>query len=235
LNNKFGKIELRLKKCAAVCRVSDELLEDSVISLEPLLRDAFSDALAWQLEWVLLNGSGAGQPQGILTAPCLITVAKETGQAATTIVFENIVKMYARLWRKGTGVWVANHDTFKQLAVMSLAVGTGGVPVYMPANGVSGKPYDTLMGLPIVWSEHCQTLGTLGDIYLCDWTQYLVGQKAVGGGMKVDTSIHLYFLYDQTTFRFVFRVDGQPWWPSAQTPRYSADTVGPFIALATRA
>ena len=232
---KFGKIELRLKKCAAYVRASDEILEDSWVSMEPLLRDAFTDALAFQLDWVFLNGSGAGQPLGILNAPCLVTVAIETGQATATIVFENIVKMYARLWRKKSGIWFANHDTFKQLAVMGLAVGTGGAPAYLPANAASGSPYDTLMGLPIVWSEHCQTLGTLGDIYLCDWSQYLVGQKTgKGAGLKFDSSIHLYFLSDETAFRFVYRVDGQPWWPSALTPRYSADTLSPFIALAAR-
>jgi len=232
---KFGKIELRLQKCAAIVKSSDEILEDSWISMEPILRDGFTDALAFQLDWVFLNGSGAGQPAGILTSSCLITVAKETGQPADTIVFENIVKMYARLWRKKAGVWFANHDTFKQLAVMSLAVGTGGAPAYLPANGLSGRPYDTLMGLPIVWCEHCQTLGTKGDIYLADWSQYLVGRKSgKGAGLKFDTSIHLYFLSDETAFRFVYRVDGQPWWPSALTPRYSTDTLSPFICLDTR-
>lgn len=231
-----GKVELRLKKCAAICRVTDELLDDSPISIEPLLREAFTDALAWQLDWVFLNGSGAGQPQGILNAPALIPVAKETGQAATTIVWENIIKMYSRLWRKSSGVWFINHDCLPQLTSMGIAVGTGGVPVYMPANGASGKPYDTLMGLPIAWSEHCQTLGTVGDIYLVDWSQYLVGQKAgAGGALKFDTSIHLYFTTDETAFRFVYRIDGQPWWPSALTPRYSSDTLSPFVALATRA
>ena len=232
---KFGKIELRLKKCAAYIKASDEILEDSWVSMEPLLRDAFTDGLSYQLDNVFLNGDGAGKPMGILNAPCLVSVAIETGQAATTILFENIVKMYARLWRKGQGIWFANHDVFKQLAVMAYPVGTGGVPVYLPAGAASGKPYNTLMGLPIVWTEHCQTLGTKGDIYLCDWSQYLVGQKTgAGAGLKFDTSIHLYFLSDQTAFRFVYRIDGQSWWPTYLTPRYSSDTLSPFISLDVR-
>jgi len=233
---KFGKIELRLKKCAAYVKASDEILEDSWVSMEPLLRNAFTDGLSYVLDNVFLNGDGAGKPMGILNAPCLISVAIETGQPANTILFENIVKMYARLWRKGQGVWYANHDVFKQLAVMAYPVGTGGVPVYLPAGAASGKPYNTLMGLPIVWTEHCQTLGTAGDIYLADWSQYLVGQKTgAGAGLKFDTSIHLYFLSDQTAFRFVYRIDGQPWWPTYLTPRYSDDTLSPFVNLAVRA
>jgi HK97 family phage major capsid protein len=104
----------------------------------------------------------------------------------------------------------------------------------MPAGGATGRPYDTLFGKPIVWTEHCQTLGTVGDLLFCDWGQYLVGQKAGGGGMQFASSIHLKFDYDQTCFRFVFRVDGQPWWPGVLTPRYSAVTQSPFIALASR-
>ena len=232
---KFGKIELRLKKMAAFVKATDELLEDSWVSMEPLLRNAFTDGLAYQLDNVFLNGDGAGKPMGILNAPCLVSVAIESGQAANTILFENIVKMYARLWRKGQGIWFANHDVFKQLAIMAYPVGTGGVPVYLPAGAASGKPYNTLMGLPIEWTEHCQTLGTKGDIYLCDWSQYLVGQKTGrGAGLKFDSTMHLYFLTDKMAFRFVYRVDGQPWWPTYLTPRYSSDTLSPFISLDVR-
>ncbi len=233
---KFGKVNLRLNKLIGMAFASDELLEDSAVSIQPLLTDVFSRAFTWTLDNVALNGSGAGQPRGILSDPALITVSKESGQAATTIEAENIIKMYARMWPEGqrNAVWVANPDTFKELATMSLAVGTGGAPVYLPANGLSGKPYDTLMGKPLIFSEHAQSLGTLGDIFYIDWTQYLVGQKAGRGGVSFATSIHLKFDYDQTAFRWVMRIDGQGWWPSTITPRYSSDTISPFVVLEAR-
>jgi len=233
---KFGKVNLRLNKLIGMAFASDEILEDSPISLEPLLGSVFQNAFTWRLDNVALNGTGAGQPRGILVDPATITVSAEGGQAANTIVFQNIIKMYARMYPGGhkNAVWVANPDTFQQLAQMSLAVGTGGSPAYLPANGLSGKPYDTLMGKPLIFSEHCQTLGDLGDIFYIDWTQYLVGQKAGRGGVSYATSIHLKFDYDQTAFRWVMRIDGQGWWPSAVTPRYSADTISPFIMLEAR-
>ena len=218
---KFGKIQLRLKKVAGLVYASDEILEDSPISMEPLLTRLFSDALAWQLDNVFINGSGAGKPLGVMNAPCLISVAKETGQAADTILFENVIKAYARMYDKTNAVWMANDDTFQQLASMSLAVGTGGAPVWLPAGGVSGKPYDTLMGKPLIFTEHCQTLGDAGDLLFADWTQYLVGQKS-GAGVKFASSIHLKFDADQVCFRFVMRIDGQPWWPSSLVGRYSS-------------
>jgi len=189
---KFGKIQLRLKKMAGLVYASDEILEDSPISLEPLLSRMFSDALAWQLDNVFINGSGAGKPLGVLNAPCLISVAKEAGQLADTIIFENVLKMYARMWDKTNAVFMANDDTFQQLAQMSLSVGTAGAPVWLPAGGASGKPYDTLFGKPLIFTEHCQKIGDAGDILFADWSQYLVGQKS-GGTVQFASSIHLKF------------------------------------------
>ena len=230
---KFGKIALRLNKCAGLVYASDEIIEDSPISLEPMLTRMFGESFAWTLDNIFINGSGAGQPLGIKNAPCLISVAIETDQPDTTIVYENILKMYARMWDKSKMVWMANDDTFTQLASMSLAVGTGGIPVYLPAGGASGKPYDTLMGKPLMFTEHCATLGGVGDIYAADWSQYLVGQKN-GGSLQFASSIHLKFDAAQTAFRFIFRIDGQPWWAKAVTPRYSSDTLSPFTSIAAR-
>ena len=134
---------------------------------------------------------------------------------------------------ENSAIYLANKDTFPQLAAMTIAVGTGGVPVYLPAGGASGKPYKTLMGRPLIFMEHCRTLGDKGDIYLADFSQYLLGQKK-GKGIQAATSIHLKFDYDQTAFRFIFQVDGQPWLPSSITPRYSSDTLSPFITLIAR-
>ncbi len=234
---KLGQIGMRLRKVAAMAYVSNEMLEDSPISIEPLFTRMFTEALAWNLDWVCLNGSGAGQPLGIYNSPCLISVDKETSQDATTILYENVLKMYARMWKKSAGVWYANDNVLPQLGTMNLAVGVGGGPVYIPAGGASATPYDMLFGKPIIFTEHCRALGALGDIYFTDFSQYLIGQKAgtAGGSVKFDSSMHLKFDYDQMAYRLTFRIDGQPWWPSAITPRYATETLSPFVALAVRA
>lgn len=94
---KFGLVTLNLHELTGLAYTSNQILEDSPISMEPLLTTCFSDAFAWTMDNILLNGTGAGQPLGILNAACLIGITKETGQVADTIVFENIVKMEARL------------------------------------------------------------------------------------------------------------------------------------------
>jgi HK97 family phage major capsid protein len=89
---------------------------------------------------------------GILNAGCLVSVDKETGQKANTVLLENVVKMWSRLFgaSRANAVWLINQNTETQLYQMSLAVGTGGAPVFLPGGGVSASPYMTLFGRPII-------------------------------------------------------------------------------------
>jgi HK97 family phage major capsid protein len=231
-NPTYARIALTLHKVTGLCHISDELLEDSAIAVEANVRRKFSQAIAFVQDDDFLNGNGVNAPLGVLNSnnPSLITVTAETGQGASTIVAENIIKMWARMYSAGKArsIWIANDDTFPQLATMALAVGTGGVPLWMPAGGVSGLPYQTLMGKPLIFTEKAQTIGTAGDIALVDLSQYLIGEK---GGLQVATSMHFKFDYDQQSFRFVLRYDGQPSWTSALTPLRSSSTLSPFIVL----
>jgi len=232
----FHHVTLTMHKLVGLCYVTDELLEDSAITLGPLLGNMFSQAIQFQVDEDFVNGTGANQPLGVMAAPCLVSVAKETGQAATTIQLKNITKMWSRLKprSKANAIWICNPDCFQQLAELSVTVGTGGSAVgFLNPNtsGATGAPPMSLMGRPVYETEHCQTLGTTGDIILGDWSQYLFATK---GGVKADTSIHLKFDYDETAFRFVFRFDGQPWETSALTPAHGSNTLSSFVALATR-
>ena len=229
---KFRQMELSLKKLIGLCYATDELLQDAA-ALETVITQGFGDEISFMIDDSILNGTGAGQPLGIINCAALISIAKETGQSAKTIVAENIINMYARAWARSRAnmIWVANQDCIPQLMKMSLAVGTGGVPIWMPANSLSNQPYETLMGRPIIYHEGAQTLGTAGDIYLIDPTQYLMITK---GGVQSASSIHVQFTTDETTFRFVYRVDGQPLWNAALTPFKGSNTQSPFIYLAVR-
>ena len=228
----FRQMTLTLNELMAFYYATDEVLADTT-ALGSLASEAYADEFGWQLDNAILRGTGAGQPAGILSAASTVSVAKESGQSAATVLAENIVKMRARLWARSrpTSVWFINQDVEPQLHLMSMPVGTGGVPVYMPANGLSGLPYDTLYGRPIIPVEQCSTLGTVGDIVLADLSQYVLGEK---GGMEAAASMHVRFLYAEQTFRFMMRVDGQPLWQSALTPANGSNTLSPFITLATR-
>ena len=230
----YARIALTLHKVTGLCHISDELLEDSAIAVEANVGRKFAQAIAFVQDDDFINGNGVNAPLGFLNSnnPSLITVTAETGQGASTIVAENIIKMWARMYSAGKNraIWIANDDTFPQLATMALAVGTGGVPLWMPAGGLSGLPYQTLMGKPLIFTEKAQALGTAGDIALVDLSQYVIGEK---GGLQVATSIHFKFDYDQQSFRFVLRYDGQPTWTSALTPLRSSSTLSPFVVISS--
>lgn len=118
-----------------------------------------------------------------------------------------------------------------QLFSLYLGVGTGGTAVYMPASGAAGRPYSTLMGRPVVVVEQCKALGELGDILLCDFSNYVAIDK---GAMRTDYSMHVQFIYGEGVFRATYRFDGQPVLASAITPANGTDTLSHFVALQAR-
>lgn len=229
---KFRQIELNMNKLFGLFYATDELLADAA-ALESVAMAAFSEEFGFKLDDGIIRGTGAGQPLGVLNAPSLVTVSKETGQAAASIVFDNLVKMWARCWgpSRTNAIWAYNQDIEPQLFSLGLIVGTGGSPVYMPPGGLSASPYGTLFGRPMIPIEQASTLGTVGDIILMDPSQYVMGDK---GGMQSASSVHVRFIYDESVFRFTLRTDGQPLWASAMTPAQGSNTLSPFVALATR-
>ncbi len=230
---KFYQLEIPVNKLTGACYLTDELLSD-LPALEAVVREAFADEFSFLLDDAIFRGGGAGQPLGFTAAKCLVTQAKESGQAADSIVAENVIKMWSRLIPRGqaNAVWYINPEALPQLHTMSLAVGTAGIPVYMPANGLAGSPYGTLMGRPVIPTEICSALGDLGDIVLVDMSQYILVPK--GSGIQTAISPHVRFLYDESVLRFIMRIGGQPAWKSTLTPYKGASTLSPFVALAAR-
>jgi len=231
---KFERIEMKLRKVAALGYATDELLRN-VSALQGWFSAFFADELRFLVEDAIINGTGAGQPLGVLNAACLVSASKETGQAAATVVAENIAKMWVRFYgpSRANGVWFINQQIEPQLNLMSMPVGTGGVPVYLPAGGLSASPYGSLYGRPVVPVEYCAALGTVGDIILADFSEFSWIQE---GGIDQASSIHVAFTTFEQAFRTSWRVDGQPTWRAALTPyKGTGNTQGPFVALATRA
>lgn len=229
---KFGQINLNLHKLMALYYATDELLQD-VSAMDSILSQAFAEEIKFKLDDSIIRGDGAGKPLGILSAGCLVTVAKEAAQPADSVVAENVMKMWSRMIAssRANAVWLINQEIEPELFTMGIAVGAAGIPVYMPANGVSGQPYGTLFGRPVLPIEHCSALGDVGDIILADFSQYLLADK---GAMQTASSIHVQFLTDETAFRVTYRVDGQPARASVITPFKGTNTLSSFVTLAAR-
>lgn len=224
---KFRQMELSLKKLTGLCYATDELLQDAA-ALEAVIRQAFAEEFGFKIDDAILSGSGEGEPLGILNSGAIVTVAKEASQT-DIITVENLIKMWNRLWSRSraNAVWYINQELEPYLYTLKI----GDKPVYIPAGGLSEKPYGTLFGRPVVPIEQCSAAGEVGDIILADIGQYLLIDK---GGVKSASSIHVRFLYDENVFRFIYRVDGKPIWTKPLTPYKGSATVSPFITLAKR-
>ena len=208
---------------------TEELLVDSPTSFAAILAAGFSDQFTAHLINERLNGTGVGEFQGVIGAACTVSVSKETGQTAATIVKENIDKMAARCYGFSKAVWCANHNTRPQLASLVQAIGAAGNSVpYFTFDPATGRGF--LLGRPIYFTEFCKTLGTVGDIVLGNWSEYLEG---VYQPMQSAESIHVRFVNHERAFKFWTRNAGVPWWKSALTPT-NGDTLSPFVTLATR-
>ena len=224
---KFRTMDLSLKKLTGVCYATDELLQDAS-ALEAVLKEAFAEEFGFKIDDAILNGNGAGEPLGILKSGSLVAIPKESGQT-DKITVTNLFTMWSRLWARSraNSVWYINQELEPFLNNLNM----GDKPVYLPAGGLSEKPYATLFGRPVLPLEQCNAAGELGDIILADLSQYLLIDK---GGINQATSVHVRFLYDEQVFRFIYRVDGQPVWSKPLTPFKGSATVSPFLALAKR-
>lgn len=223
---------LRLSKLFALVPITDELAEDAT-ALDAYIGRKSGESIRWKMNEAFFAGTGVGQPLGILSHAAAVSVAKESGQAADTVNATNVAKMLARLPAASVGRsrWMINNDVLPQLIGMTI----GNQPVFTPPNaGLTAAPFGLLLGRPIMLSQHCKTVGDLGDIVLVDWGMYRTITKA-GAGLQTAMSMHLYFDAGLSAFRMTFRVDGQPAINSSISPANGSNSLSPFVFLAERA
>lgn len=223
--------EMKLEKLMGLAYSTYELDSDSNFTSQ-LYSRAFSVAIQRELESAIISGDGKGKPIGLLTGGGKVSVAKETNQAAATVVWENISKMYNRALNKdqiSDYIWLAHPDLAEQFDFLSFPIGTGGVPVYLPAAQVGS--ISTLKARPIVETDHCSALGTEGDLIFANLKDYMLITK---GGVQADTSIHVQFLAAENAFRFIFRANGMPKRNKSLTIKNSSNARSSIVTLATR-
>ena len=231
---KFGTSVMQLHKLMALVPLTNELLDDTS-ALNSYLPKLVARSIMWKTNEAIINGDGAGRPQGVLNAAAAVVVAKESGQATQTLATNNILKMIARL-PPGSfprSAWMITPDALPALFGLTL----GNYPIYLPttntvAGGLQLSPYGTLMGRPIMISQHVPGFTSQGDVSLLDMSYYRTLTKA--GGMQTATSMHLYFDADALAFRTTFRLDGQPKIVAPIAQAKGGNTLSPFVLLAAR-
>ena len=229
----FAQLALELHKVAALGYASEELLSHAS-AMTAIFVDGFAEELRFKVEDAIFEGDGAGKPQGFTNANAVVAVAKETGQAAVTVVHGNLKKMWARMYARSraNAVWLINQDVEPTLDDLAKVIGTAGVePSYVT---YTPEGVQRIKGRPVIVTEYASTVGTVDDIVLVDLSQYAYITR---GGVQQAQSLHVRFTTDEMAFRATLRVDGGMLWKEALTPFKggSAKTVSPVVTLATRA
>ena len=221
-------------KLACLVPVTEEQMEDGPL-IDSYLNRKVPDKLDWMISDAIINGNGTGKPLGILDAAAGGTVAEtRTATAAQVVLHDDILGLWGHMyapWRANS-VWLINPAVEEWLNILAYsgAPAATGMPVYMPPGGLSASPYATLMGRPVIPHQTCAAAGSKGDIILADFSQYLSVTKT--SGMRSDVSIHMYFQTDQSAFRFIIRVGGEPWYDEVVAANNGTYNQGAFVVLA---
>lgn len=219
--------ETVLNELYAYVLATEELLEDAP-RIANLLTTKAAGAIRWKATDAYIYGDGVSKPLGYFASGALITVAKESGQAADTIVRQNVAKAWSRMINPGQAVWLANSDIMPELMEIKSQAGD---PLWHANYQVA--PGGTLLGRPVLFTEHAKTLGDKGDLQFVNANGYEAFRKQ--NGVSFAESIHLYFDYNIRAFRWIFRVGGQPVLSAPVSPANGSNTKSHFVVVADRA
>lgn len=200
-------IELRAKKLAILIKVSNEWLFGAPGG-EELIRQVMISEARWMLERSIVKGNGAVGGLGFMNAGCLLTTSKEVGQAAGTLTWTNVVDMHEKLSPSANKAarWYFSPSLKSELFGLTIPVGTAGNSVWQGSTLNAAGPLN-LLGYPVIFSEHMEVAGALGDVLLCAPKAMLVGMAM---DIRVDVDSSIYFDQDCTAFRLTMLVDHAP-------------------------
>jgi len=215
---KFRLKTLKPNEVAGRIVVTDKLLRNTRV-FEPLARDLLRGAVIQAEEMAFLNGTGVGQPTGLIGHASVIQIAR---QVANQISYLDLTNMYAQQLMGGRYVWVANQSTLPQLMTIQ---DPSGQYVWQP-NAREGAP-GSIFGYPVVITTSNPQLGNAGDLLLADFRYYLIKD---GSGPFVDAlSSGEYYDHNKTVIKITWNVDGNPW-PNSPF-EYNGFEVSPFLQL----
>jgi len=203
-NPRFGQVVLQAKKLVGLVSASDELLEDSAVNLANYLVTLMGEALAYKEDYEFLRGTGMGRPLGVINAAGTTVVSRNT---SSKIVLEDVLGLDKNLpaWADSNAVWLTTKEGREQLVLLGNTTTTTKIQLIYPSLA-AGMPI-TMLGKPLIMTDKLPGVGTKGDIVLGDFSKYYIGDR---GPIKVSSSIHDRFKYDETVIRMVKRHDGQP-------------------------
>lgn len=211
------------EEMAAIVPVTDKLLKNSPAA-SVFLANSFREAFAREEDRVFLTGNGMGKPLGVLHSPARLNVARTAaGQIAYADVIAMVKKLLPSSW--GRAVWVANIKILDQLLSMTDAANR-----IVFKMGEGGTRQNTLMGLPIIFTDLTPGLGSEGDLMLCDFWYYAI-KDGFGPYITSSPSTQSNFTSGISLVKAVWSVDGQGWIAEPLTLDDGVTQASPFVIL----
>lgn len=191
------------KYTSGVCLVSSELLQDSALNVEAIVRDAMAERIGRIANEHLTTGTGSDQPNGIVTAATALTGVA----AAAAITFDNLIDLEHSVdpaYRSDPSVrWMFNDSTLK--AVRKLKDLEGNY-IWQPADVKTGAAA-TLLGYGYAINQDVASIGASAkSVVFGAMNRYVVRMVRE---FAIRRLVERYADYDQTGFIGFTRFDGE--------------------------
>jgi len=227
----FKQLELTAHELSGYSKAANSLIEDSAIGIEQVLITIFGKAIMFHEDYAFLRGDGVAKPLGIGSAnnAAALSVSRNT---ATTFKFVDAVAMLAKFlpgYSFQKSAWIIQQSVIGQLLTM-VDAGNNNITLTptVLGGGATQTPLFQLLGIPVIPTEKLPALGTARDVLLANFEHYLIGDRKQ---VEIGYSEHAAFTNNQSTWRFVTRVDGQPWMKGAVTLADASTQVSPYVYL----
>jgi HK97 family phage major capsid protein len=197
----YIKTGLKAYKFGGVIKVSEELMTDSVVSIEQEVLDEINFGMPRLEESKFISGTGSNEPTGFTaTAQTGVTTA-----SATAITFDEVIGLFHALpiaYRR-QATWLM-HDSIA-LYVRKLKNSVDGAYLWQPSV-VADKP-DMILGRPVQYSQDMDSTvaATKKTIAFGDFKNYRIADRT---GMHIKRLNELYAGTGQVGFLVSRRNDG---------------------------
>jgi HK97 family phage major capsid protein len=200
----FSMVQLSAYKYGVLLQVARELIDDTAVDLLGYLAMQAGRALGNKFGTDLINGSGTGQPNGLLNLATLGVTGATTGVSGAPS-YANLVDLeysvIAPYRQSRSCYWLAADKTIGGFRKITDTVGR---PIWEPS-AVLGSP-DLLLGKPLVADPFMPAMATSAKaIAFGDFSQFFV---RLVGGVRFERSDDFAFGTDLVTFRAILRGDG---------------------------
>ena len=223
---KFRKVQLTAKVLACYALLSNPMLDDGGQALEAYLRSLIAIELAWKEDSAFLVGDGVGAPQGIVNAAGTQTV---TRNLVNKFSYKDAAVMMQNCVTFDNAIWLVAKSAQSELSTL---IDGAGRSSWVPNTGYTQENwhYGTLFGSPCYLTEKTPALGSRGDVLLFAPELYLIGDRQE---VQIDVSREqtTAFLNNQSVWRILERIDGQPLVGTPFQIQGSTQQVSPYVCL----